>query len=152
MTPGAATLTFESVAARGLISREAAQRLEQLGPNEITREQAVSPWWLLAARFRSPVIWLLFGAGAVAAALGEITDAIAIGAIVIINGLVGFFQEYRAERAVLALRSMTAPRARLVRDGRTIEVPAAQVVPGDVLVLEAGMSSRPTRALSRRMC
>jgi Ca2+-transporting ATPase len=123
---------------RGLTSHEAAQRLQQFGANEIKREQDLSPWLLLAAQFRSPLVWLLFGACIVSVALGEIADAIAIGAIVIINGLVGFFQEYRAERAVLALRSMTAPRARLVRDGRTIEVPAAQVVPGDVLVLEAG--------------
>jgi Ca2+-transporting ATPase len=134
----ATTGTFAGAVARGLSGDQAAQSLREFGPNEITREQAVSPWRLLAAQFHSPLIWLLFGACAVAAALGEIADAIAIGAIVIINGLVGFFQEYRAERAVLALRAMTAPRARLVRDGRTIEVPAAQVVPGDVLVLDAG--------------
>ncbi len=123
---------------RGLASDEAAARLRQFGPNEIAREQAASPWRLLAAQFSSPVIWLLLGACAVSAALGEIVDAIAIGAIVVVNGLVGFFQEYRAERAVLALRSMTAPRARVVRDGHVLELPAAQVVPGDILVLDAG--------------
>jgi Ca2+-transporting ATPase len=74
----------------------------------------------------------------VAALLGQIADAIAIGIIVVVNGFVGFFQEYRAERAVLALRSMTAPRARVVRDGRPTVVPAAEVVPGDLLLLEAG--------------
>lgn len=123
---------------RGLSTAAAARLLQATGPNEIAREQAASPWRLLLAQFSSPVIWLLFGACAVSAALGEFADAIAIGAIVIINGFVGFFQEYRAERAVLALRSMTAPRARVIRDGRTVELPALQIVPGDILVLEAG--------------
>src|SRR5512145_730245 len=123
---------------RGLTSSEAAQRLQQFGPNEIQRQQIQSPWLLFATQFRSPVVWLLFGACVVSAALGEVADAVAIGAIVLINGVIGFFQEYRAERAVLALRSMTAPRARLLRDGRAVESPAAQVVPGDMLVIEAG--------------
>lgn len=138
MTSAVGTLNNAGRVIRGLRSEEAAQALQKSGPNEIARARALSPWLLLAAQFRSPVIWLLFGACALSAALGEIADAIAIGAIVIINGLVGFFQEYHAERAVLALRSMTAPRARVLRDGRTVETPAASIVPGDVLVLEAG--------------
>jgi Ca2+-transporting ATPase len=125
-------------APRGLSTADAARLLKEFGPNEIARQQGASAWRLLLTQFSSPVIWLLFGACAVSAALGEWADAIAIGAIVIVNGLVGFFQEYRAERAVLALRSMTAPRARVIRDGHTTELPASQVVPGDVLVLEAG--------------
>ena len=138
MTPAAAVPRSAGPAARVLTSQEAAQRFHEFGSNEINRARAVSPWRLFAAQFRSPVIWLLFGACALSAALGEVADAIAIGAIVIINGIVGFFQEYHAERAVLALRSMTAPRARVLRDGRTAEVAAASIVPGDVLVLEAG--------------
>lgn len=122
----------------GLSSVEAARRLQQVGLNEITREAAFPAWRLLAAQFSSPVVWLLLGACALSAALGELVDAIAIGTIVIVNGLVGFFQEYRAERAVLALRSMTAPHARVRRDGRTMELSATEVVPGDLLVLEAG--------------
>jgi Ca2+-transporting ATPase len=134
----AADVVLGSTPARGLTSREADQRLQQFGINEIARGPAISPLRLLAAQFNSPVVWLLFGACIVSAALGEVADAVAIGAIVIINGFVGFFQEYRAERAVLALRSMTAPRARVLRDGRAAEVPAARIVPGDVLLLEAG--------------
>ena len=65
-------------------------------------------------------------------------DAIAIGAIVLVNAAIGFFQEHRAERAVMALRSMTAPRARVMRDGHSVMLPADVVVPGDLLVLEAG--------------
>lgn len=122
----------------GLTEVEARSRLERDGPNEIKREKATSPWFLLLAQFRSPVVWLLLGASVLSALLKEVIDAIAIGAIVVTNGLVGFFQEYRAERAVLALRSMTAPRARVLRDGRSVVIPSLQVVQGDVLLLEAG--------------
>lgn len=123
---------------RGLTEAEARARLAQNGPNEIEREKATSPWLLLLAQFKSPVVWLLLGACILSALLKEVVDAIAIGAIVVINGLVGFFQEYRAERAVLALRSMTAPRARVLRDGRSAVIPSLEVVRGDVLLLEAG--------------
>ena len=93
---------------------------------------------MLARQFASPVIWLLLGASVLSAALGELIDAVAIGAIVIVNAAIGFLQEHRAERAVLALRSMTAPRARVMRDGRSAIVAANTIVPGDVLMLEAG--------------
>lgn len=122
----------------GLSSAEAQRRLAEAGPNEIAREAGRPPWRLLFSQFSSPVVLLLLGACVLSASLGETTDAIAIGSIVVINALVGFFQEYRAERAVLALRSMTAPRARVVRDGRMQVIPAAEVVPGDLLVLEGG--------------
>ena len=122
----------------GLTTEEAARGLAQHGRNEIKRGEAASPWAILALQFKSPVIWLLLGACIVSGALGERADAIAIGAIVVVNALVGFFQEYRAERAMLALRSMTAPRARVLRDGRSTMIAAAEIVPGDVLVLEAG--------------
>jgi Ca2+-transporting ATPase len=122
----------------GLTSDEAARRREQHGPNEIPRARQ-TPWWLVLTRqFNSPVIWLLVGACAIAIALGEAADAIAIAIIVVLNGLVGFFQEHRAERAILALRSMTAPRARVMRDGRSTILAATEIVPGDVLLLEAG--------------
>jgi Ca2+-transporting ATPase len=122
----------------GLSSRDAARRLAEHGRNEIQRSAGTSPWRLLAGQFASPVIWLLLGATVVSGALGELADSIAIGAIVIVNALVGFFQEYRAERAILALRSMTAPQARVIRDGQTVFVAATEVVPGDALLLEGG--------------
>jgi Ca2+-transporting ATPase len=81
---------------------------------------------------------LLVGASVLSAALGELLDAGAIGAIVIVNAVIGFLQEHRAERAVMALRSMTAPRARVMRDGHSVMIPADAIVPGDFLVLEAG--------------
>ena len=121
-----------------LNATDAASRLAQFGRNEIAREQATSPWRILAGQFGSPVIWLLLVAVVISGVLGELADAIAIGTIVVVNALVGLFQEYRAERAILALRSMTAPQARVLRDGRSTVVPAAEVVPGDVLLLEGG--------------
>ncbi|MEO8257286.1 MAG: cation-translocating P-type ATPase [Acidobacteriota bacterium] len=122
----------------GLSSTEAERRLAEVGPNEIRRERATTASTLATRQFASPVIWLLLGATVVSAAVGEWLDAMAIGAIVLINAAIGFLQEHRAERAVMALRSMTAPRARVLRDGHGVVVSAATVVPGDLLVLEAG--------------
>ncbi|MFZ5604350.1 MAG: cation-translocating P-type ATPase [Pseudomonadota bacterium] len=122
----------------GLSSSEAAELLASVGPNEIQHAAVIPPWRLLAGQFNSPVIWLLLGACVVSAVLGEATNAIAIGSIVVINAFVGFFQEYRAERAVNALRSMTAPRANVLRDGMMKVIPAMEVVPGDILLIEAG--------------
>jgi P-type Ca2+ transporter type 2C len=122
----------------GLTTAEAQRRLAEHGPNELPRTDAASPWRILVAQFRSPLIWLLVGAAAVSGALAEVADAIAIGVIVVVNALVGFFQEFRAEKSMAALRSMTAPRARVLRDGAQVVVEAACVVPGDILLLEAG--------------
>ena len=124
--------------AAGLSSTEAQRRLAEFGPNEIRREQKTTRLTLLAHQFASPVIWLLLGASVLSAALGELLDAMAIGAIVVVNAVIGFLQEHRAERAVMALRSMTAPRARVRRDDHSVMVSADTIVPGDLLVLEAG--------------
>ncbi len=122
----------------GLTAADAQKRLAEFGPNELRREQSTSALTLLARQFTSPVIWLLLGASVLSAILGEFLDATAIGAIVVVNAGIGFLQEHRAERAVMALRAMTAPRARVQRDGHSVMVPADTVVPGDLLVLEAG--------------
>jgi Ca2+-transporting ATPase len=123
---------------RGLTATEAARRLRAHGPNELPRAEAVSPLALLARQFRSVVVWVLIGAAVVSAALGDTLDAAAILAIVALNAAIGFLQEHRAERAVAALSRLTAPRARVVRDGRAVVVPAAEVVRGDVLLLDGG--------------
>src|SRR6185369_5821890 len=124
--------------AAGLTAAEAARRAHALGPNTIVRESGPSSWAQFAVQFNSPLIWLLAVACAVAAALGEAADAIAILAIVVLNGAIGFFQERGAARAIEALGSLTAPRARVRRDGRAVVVPASEVVAGDLLLLEAG--------------
>jgi Ca2+-transporting ATPase len=122
----------------GLSSAEAARRLAEVGNNELRRAEATPAWRIFADQLTGPVVLLMLGAAVVSGLLREVADAIAIAAIVVLNAIVGFLQEYRAERAVLALRAMTAPRARVVRDGQTTGVAATEVVPGDVLVLEAG--------------
>jgi Ca2+-transporting ATPase len=128
----------DALGTTGLSGAEAARRLQEQGANEISREEATGPWRLLWGQFKSPVIWLLLGACLISGVLGEVADAVAIGTIVVLNAFVGFFQEYRAERAVLALRSMTAPRARVLRDGHPVVVPTTAVVTGDIILLEPG--------------
>lgn len=122
----------------GLTSADASARLEREGPNEIRRESRSNAWSILIGQVRGAMTWLLIAACALSAALGEFVDAIAIGAIIILNILMGFVQEFRAERAMDALRAMTAPRARVKRDGTTQTIAARDIVPGDVLVLDAG--------------
>jgi Ca2+-transporting ATPase len=123
---------------RGLSTREAAERLAHDGPNELRKGEAISPLAILAGQFSSLVIWILIGAAIVSGILGETIDGIAILAIVLLNALVGFLQEYRAERAAAALARLTAPRAKVVRDGQARVIAAAEVVRGDLLLLEAG--------------
>ena len=122
----------------GLSTAEAERRLQAEGPNEIRRESAVGALALLLAQFSSPVIWLLIAASGVSLLIGELIDAVAIAAIVVVNAAIGFFQEHRAEHALIALRSMTAPRARVIRDGKSSIVKASEVVSGDLISLEAG--------------
>ena len=122
----------------GLTTAEAKRRLSSVGENRLATEGKTSAWGIVREQIMSPLIALLVGACVVSAALGEIGDAIAIGAIVVINGVIGFLQEYRAERALEALRNVTAPHARVLRDGIVREIPAVEVVPGDALVLEEG--------------
>ncbi|HVR64329.1 MAG TPA: cation-translocating P-type ATPase [Polyangia bacterium] len=122
----------------GLLSGEALARRSAFGPNEIAQPAPRSRWALAAAQMKSPLVWLLLGACAVSGAVGQWGDAIAIGVIMLINAVVGFLQEARAEHAIRALRDLTAPRACVVRDGARVVLPAADVVPGDVLVLAAG--------------
>jgi P-type Ca2+ transporter type 2C len=123
---------------QGLTFQEAAQRLQQDGPNELRKEQAVSALTLLAGQFGNLVIWVLIGAALISVALGEVVDGVAILAIVVLNALIGFFQEYRAEQAVAALARLTAPKARVVRDGHAEIIAATAVVRGDILLLDAG--------------
>jgi Ca2+-transporting ATPase len=122
----------------GLTTTAARERLAAVGPNEIPRAPPRSRWALLAAQLASPLVGLLVVACVVSGLLGEVADAIAIGVIVLVNAVVGYAQESRAEGAIRALRAMTAPRARVLRDGRQAIVPAAELVPDDVLLLEAG--------------
>lgn len=123
---------------QGLSAVEAARRLAQHGPNALRKAPGVTPLALLAGQFGSVVIWILIGAAGVSIALGEGVEGLAILAIVLLNALIGFGQEYRAERAVAALARLTAPRARVIRDGQAAVIAAAEIVCGDLLLLDAG--------------
>ena len=122
----------------GLTAADAAQRLAEHGPNELQQARGPNPLRILAGQFSGAMIWLLLGACVLSAALGELLDAGAILVIVVLNAIIGFAQEYQAERAMSALREMSAPRARVVRDGRVVTIAAREVVPDDILVLDAG--------------
>ncbi len=122
----------------GLASSEASTRLAQVGPNELASEPMRRPWLIFATQFANTMIVVLLIAAAVTVAIGDIKDAIVITAIVVLNAVIGFVQEYRAEQAMAALRTMAAPTARVMRDGREITIPSGQLVPGDLIVLEAG--------------
>lgn len=126
------------VTAKGLSTEEAKRRMQQYGPNALREAEPLHPLAILLGQFNSLVIWLLVGAGVVSGLLGEWIDCIAILTIVVLNAIIGFFQEYKAERAIEALKKLTAPRARVRRDGGVMLLPADEIVPGDILELEAG--------------
>jgi Ca2+-transporting ATPase len=122
----------------GLSSTEVQKRLQQYGKNEL--KEAPRATWLerFIAQFNNFVIYILIFAAVVSIILGDTVEAVAIMAIVVLNATLGLIQEGRAEQALSALKKMAAPEARLMRDGKTVLVPANQVVPGDVVILEAG--------------
>ena len=122
----------------GLTETEAKQRLEKYGKNELKREKGISALKVLARQFTSLLIVLLIAAAAVSYFIGESLDAIVILAIVIFNGIIGFIQEFRAEKALEALKKMTALKAVVIRNGKKAEIDVELIVPGDILVLEEG--------------
>ena len=127
-----------STAAEGLTGAEAASRLERFGPNELPVAKQRSIAMMLFDQFKDFLILLLLGAAAISAALGEVVDTIAIAVIIVLNAVIGVVQEFRAQRAMEALRRMAAETATVRRDGKTCEIDAAALVPGDIVLLEAG--------------
>jgi len=127
-------------AERGLDGRRAAELLDQHGPNRLVASPPVPTWRRFLDQFRALVIWILIAASLIAGALGEWSDTLAILAIVLLNGLLGFLQEERAGKALAALRRLSVPMAKVRRDGRLQVIPASELVPGDVIELEAGSS------------
>ncbi|HEX4857824.1 MAG TPA: HAD-IC family P-type ATPase, partial [Usitatibacteraceae bacterium] len=122
----------------GLSSAEAAVRLARHGRNELRAQGSASPWVLLAHQFRGVLVVILLVATALSALVGAYVDAAIILTIVLFCAVLGFFQEYRAERALDALRSMLAPRVSVLRDGIEQSVASAELVPGDILLVKAG--------------
>ena len=124
----------------GLGSAEIRERLEQFGPNEIIKREKVVWWHRLIAQFQDFMVLVLLAATLISAILGEYADAAAIMAIVLINAILGFIQEYRAEQSMeaLAASKLAAPNARVTRNGNIQQIPARELVPGDILHLEQG--------------
>lgn len=122
----------------GLTEAEARTRLRAEGPNLLREAQPIRPWKLLLSQFSSLIVWLLIVAGIVSGVMGEIADAVAILAIVFLNAIIGFYQEYSAEKSIAALKKLTAPQAKVRREDRVRLIPASEVVRGDVVEFEAG--------------
>ena len=124
--------------ASGLSAQEAGQRLAADGPNELQEGKRISPLQILLGQFKSLIIWILIAAGVISGLLGEVVDCIAILAIVVLNAVIGCYQEFKAEKSIAALKILTAPQAKVRRDGQVTSVPASGIVAGDILALEAG--------------
>lgn len=122
----------------GISSEAAAQRLKISGPNELEERGGRSPWKLLWEQFTATMVLILIAAGVISLFLQKWQEAFAIFAIVILFGLLGFIQEYRAERAMAALKKLAVPNVRVRRDGQVREISAKDLVPGDMVMLEAG--------------
>ncbi|HCB49836.1 MAG TPA: ATPase [Chloroflexi bacterium] len=124
--------------AHGLSSEEARERLERFGSNELEEQDAVSSWRILLRQFQELMVIILIVAAIVSLALGEIIDTVVIMAIVFINAAIGYSQEQRAEQAMAALKKMAIPTVRVRRDGEVQEISSTGLVPGDIVLLEAG--------------
>jgi len=122
----------------GLKEEQVKQRLEKYGLNELKERKRTSALQIFLNQFKDIFVIMLLIATAVSFVVGEIADAITIAAIVVLNAVVGFVQEYRSEKAMEAMKKLTAPKARLMRDGKEVMVPAEEVVPGDIVLLESG--------------
>ena len=122
----------------GLSSEQAKALLEKYGPNSLASERKAKPLKIFMGQFRDIMVMILIIASAASFFIGEYTDAVTIIIIVVINAILGFVQEYRTEKTLLALKSMSAPMAKVFRDGRLTVIPGAELVPGDVISLESG--------------
>jgi Ca2+-transporting ATPase len=122
----------------GLSSEEAAKRIEKYGRNSIVEEK-LAPWWkMLLAQFNSPVVWVLLGAVVVSLFVGEVVDAVVVAVILVLNSVLGFYQDFRAEKSIEALKKMASLKAVVIRDGVETKIDAFELVSGDIILLETG--------------
>ena len=122
----------------GLTEKEAVRKLKEHGLNAITHKKKISPLKILFEQFTDIMIIILLISTAISAFMGEITEAVTIIAIVVVNAILGFVQEFRTEKTLEALKQLAAPTANVIRGGRVTSIPAEEVVPGDLILLEAG--------------
>ncbi|MFY7847458.1 MAG: HAD-IC family P-type ATPase, partial [Bacteroidia bacterium] len=124
----------------GLSAEDAGNRLLRYGANRIQERRRVPPWKMFLLQFTDFMILVLIAAAVLSGFLGDLTDAWIILVIVLLNAFVGFIQEYRAEKAIDALRKLAEVQALVMRDGISAPIPSNQLVPGDIVLLEAGFS------------
>jgi len=122
----------------GLSADESQKRLSQYGHNRLEEKPGKSPLLIFFEQFTNILILILIVAAVISAFIGDLTDTIVILAIVLLNAVIGFFQEYRAERALAALKKLEIPAATIIRDGKHQQIPATEIMPGDIVVLTAG--------------
>lgn len=130
--------SLDSDLSSGLTDDQAATRLQKYGPNQLKEKKGPSPLSIFLGQFQDFIIWVLIAAAIVSGFLQEWVDAIAIIAIVVLNAILGFIQEYRAEKSLAALRKLSSPTSKVIRDGQHNIIPSPDLVPGDVIELEAG--------------
>ncbi len=123
---------------QGLSTKEAALRLRRYGPNEIKAEKKIHPFTIFLKQFKSFIVYILITAIVVSALIGEYLDAGVIFAILILNAVFGFIQEYKAEKSIEALKKLASFKAKVIRDGKTEEIDAVNIVPGDIILIEVG--------------
>ena len=138
LAPSEVELKLEVDQRVGLHASEAEERLERYGPNELARDEPRSNLEIVLSQFKSPLIYILLVAFVVTIVIDEYTDAAVIAAVLVINAVIGFFQERKADRSVHALMELAAPRSTVVRDGEEREIDSAGLVPGDVVMLTSG--------------
>jgi len=132
------TRTLQTSPEAGLTRQDAENRLRRVGPNELKVTKRFSALKLFLEQFKSLVTVLLVAAVAIAVYLGELLDATAIGVVILLSAAFGFVTEYRAEKSIEALKRLAAPVSTVIRDGTTQQIPASELVPGDLVVFEAG--------------
>ncbi|MDD5431859.1 MAG: calcium-transporting P-type ATPase, PMR1-type [Candidatus Omnitrophica bacterium] len=135
-----AVLALKSNIKSGLSEEDAKNRLEEFGANQLLEKKGVGPFEIFLEQFKDFIVWILIGAALVSGFLQEWVDALAIIAIVIINAILGFVQEFRAEKSLAALKKLSSPNSKVIRDNEHRIVPSFLLVPGDLIELEAGDS------------
>jgi len=122
----------------GLSSPEVKKRLDEVGPNQLEEKKGRTPWDMFLGQFKDVLVLILLISALVSFILGEVSDAMVIAIILILNATLGVVQEYKAEKSLAALKKMTTPNALVIRDGKQARIEATQLVPGDIVLLESG--------------
>ncbi len=138
LTAKTAASQLECDPAAGLAAAAVEQRLQEFGPNQMTGSKRISEWMRFLLQFHQALIYILLAATAITASLGEWVDASVIFAVVLVNAIIGYLQEAKAEKAIDALANMVVTEATVLRDGEKLRIPSSQLVPGDVVLLQSG--------------